>query len=106
MVFSPDGTSLAAVGRSGQLLVWRTSDWKVALEIPADSLRIRSLAYSPDGQKIAAAGEGRNVGIWDAHTGKELARLTCKPAKVMSLVFCGDDVLATGGSDNVIRIWH
>jgi WD40 repeat protein len=27
------------------------------------------------------------------------------PTKVLSLVFCGPKYLATGGSDNVIRLW-
>ena len=78
---------------------------KSSLEINADQQRVRNLAYSPDGAKLAAAGDGRTIGLWDAHTGELLHRLTAKPAKIMSLAFCGDELLATGGSDNVVRIW-
>ena len=92
-------------GRSGQIRVWSTSDWQVVLEIDADQQRLRNLAYSPDGAKLAAAGDGRRIGLWDARSGKLLHRLTAKPAKIMSLAFCGDDLLATGGSDNTVRIW-
>ncbi len=105
VAFSPDGQHLAAAGRSGQIFLWRTSDWHVELEIPADRMRIRSLAYSPDGKRLAAAGDGRSVGIWDAESGKPLNRLVCRQAKVLTVAFCGDEVLATGGSDNAIRIW-
>ena len=105
VVFSPTDGHVAVVGRNGQIRVWSTADWKVALEINADQQRVRNLAYSPDGAKLAAAGDGRTIGLWDAHTGELLHRLTAKPAKIMSLAFCGDELLATGGSDNVVRIW-
>ena len=96
---------MAVAGRSGQIRVWSTSDWQVVLEIDADQQRLRNLAYSPDGAKLAAAGTGGRIGLWDAHSGKLLHKLTAKPAKIMSLAFCGDELLATGGSDNTVRIW-
>jgi WD40 repeat protein len=68
--------------------------------------RLRTLAYLPDGQKLASAGEGRMISIWSTTTGERLQEINCRTAKVLSMAVCGPNRIATGGSDNAVRIWN
>ncbi len=107
VAFSADGTRLAAAGRSGKVRVWKIPGGDVDLEIPSTGVgRLRTLAWLPDGQMLVTAGENRIVAVWDAHTGAPLRRIQCPAGKLLSMVVCGDTLLATGGSDNVIRVWN
>jgi WD40 repeat protein len=67
--------------------------------------RIRALAFSADGDRIAAAGDGPFLRLWTVSDGAEIKYFVSRPGRVMALVFCSDDLIATGSSDNVIRIW-
>jgi len=96
---------LAVAGRNGEIRVWAVDTGAMVLEIAGSMERIRSLAFSPSGSQLVSGGEGRHVRVWDAASGEEVGTLSCPHAKILSLVFCGADLVATGGSDNVIRIW-
>lgn len=104
VAFSPDNALIVGGGRNGMLRVWDSSDGKVLGEFSAHSQRIRDLAFSPDGTLLATCGEDRKVVI-SRTNGEQVVELPRQAAKIMSLVFCGPDQLATGGSDNLIHIW-
>ncbi len=106
VAYSPDGRHLAAAGRNGQIQVWSVPGGDLELEIAAGIRRIRSLAYLPDGSKLVSAGEGRTVRLFDAKSGQEAYSFTCRAGKLMSMVVCGENLIATGGSDNVVRVWN
>ncbi|MEX2111822.1 MAG: hypothetical protein WD845_01470, partial [Pirellulales bacterium] len=86
--------------------VWRMPSATIALEIAGALGRIRTLAYLPQGDLLASAGEGRSITLWDAHTGEQRGELTPRSGKVLSMVVCGENLIATGGSDNLVRVWN
>ena len=64
-------------------------DWSTALEIAADALRIRTLAYSPNGKKLAAAGrrsQRRHLGRQDRQ-GTGAAHLQAGQSHVAGLLW-------------------
>jgi WD40 repeat protein len=96
---------LAAGGRTGLVRVWDRQDGKVLHEYPAHRQRIRDLAFSPDGKELVSCGDDRRVHVraLKSKQGRDLPPL---PAKVYAIAFWGPNQLATGGSDNVIRLWN
>lgn len=102
--FSPDGQRLAAGGRNGKMRIWNVVHAQSSEEYTAHQARIRALAFSPDGKQLASSGEDGRVHIWtfENQRGYDLPR---RPTKIFTLVFFGPNYLATGGSDNLIRLW-
>ena len=90
----------------GRFEVWSMPGGEMQLEISAGLGRIRSLAYLPAGDKLVSAGDGRTIKLWDATSGDEVKTFTCPSGKVLSMAVCGEHLLATGGSDNVVRVWN
>ena len=101
--FSPNNQLLACGGRDGTIRIWDLEGYQVVRSIPAHRMRIRALAYSPDGSLLASAGDDRKFFLWDLD-GKRAATLPTPPGRIFALAFLGPDQLASGGSDNVIRI--
>jgi WD40 repeat protein len=67
--------------------------------------RIHALAFSADGKRLAAAGDERVIRVLDTATAKTVVVLPAEPAKILSLCYCGPNLLAAGCTDNDIRIW-
>ncbi|HEY4759223.1 MAG TPA: WD40 repeat domain-containing protein, partial [Thermoguttaceae bacterium] len=104
LVFSPDAVQLAAAGRLGLIRIWNVAGGTNVLDIQGSSRRICALAYSPSGKQLAAAGHERTIRLFDPVSGKTLASLPPTATKIASLCFCGEKLLAAGGTDDVIRL--
>lgn len=103
LAFSPNNQKLAAAGRDGVVRIWDLGDFKPQADIPAHRMRIRAIAFTPDGSQFATAGDDRKLFLWNID-GSRAAALAAPPGRVFSLVFSGQDYLAMGGSDNLIRV--
>lgn len=105
VAFSPDNSRLAAVGRDGKLRIWQMSDGKLIRQVDAAKQRLRAVSWSPDGNSIATAGEGPEISVWEVATGSPAQIIYARPDQVMSLTFCGPGLLASGGTQNMVRVW-
>ena len=78
LIFSPDGTRMAAPCGSGLVKVW---DAATGSELYSRSqLTPRRLAFSQDGQLLAVVGgEGRSVRLWSLRRGQEADAVTAHP---------------------------
>ena len=103
LAFSPNNQQLAAAGRNGTIRVWDLAGFKQVRDIPAHRMRVRSLVYSPDSSQLASVGDDRKFFLWNAD-GTRAATLPSPAGKLFSLTFLGPDLLASGGSDNLIRV--
>jgi len=103
--FSPDGSLLAVAGRTGIIRVWNAETGKIVHELSGDGRRVNALAFNSDGTRLAVAGEGPNITLWNMSNGRRSLVLPERAGKTFSLEFCGENLLASGESDNVIRFW-
>jgi len=102
---SADGNFIAAAGRDGKVRVWNFETGKVVRDYPIHRRRVRGLQFSPDGATIATAAEDGSVCLTPVAGGAS-ERLPRVAAKAMSLTYLPGGMLATGCSDNAIRIWN
>ena len=102
---SPDGQHVAVGGRDGQLHLWSLPDNRHECDIAVHQRRVRSLTFSPDSRWLISAGEDRVIVVTQVADGSQVMRLSSGPAKVLDIAICGDHMLASAGSDNLIRLW-
>lgn len=103
LAFSPNNRQVAAAGRNGIIRVWDLDGFKPVREIPAHRMRVRSVVFSPDSSQLASVGDDRKFYLWNLD-GTRAATLPTPAGKLFSLAFLGNDYIASGGSDNLIRV--
>jgi WD40 repeat protein len=67
---------------------------------------VMALAFSPDGKHLATGSIDARVILWDVATGKPAQTLTNHWSWVNAVVFNKEGLLATGSSDNTVRLWR
>ena len=104
--FSPDGQFLAVGTTSGQIRIWRTSDWQPVQTLQGTSPSISSLCFSPDGRILTSGNSDQTVCLWDVETGRTSRTLIGHTAQVGPVCFSPDgQLLASGSDDQTIRLW-
>ena len=125
--FSPDGRRIVTAGQDGKAVVWQRAGESGPFEMLTEFARHRGPVYvarfSPDGRQVATGGYDGRVLLWnpDEVQPVDLARrldglpdppapfreLAGHTAPVRALAYSPQgEVLASGGQDNVIRIWE
>jgi dipeptidyl aminopeptidase/acylaminoacyl peptidase len=99
--FSPDGRFLATGANRGGIVVLDLAKNDVAVEIPAHTLAVRTVAFSPDGKTLASCGEDRKIRRWDVADWRELQAPPEQAKAVKWLAFAPDGkTFATVTLDN------
>lgn len=105
---SPDGALLAVGDKRGELHVWQVERDQWTPVEPEAPVRVAgwldSISFSPDGTALALGGTGnviRVVAADDLGTQWEMAA----PGPVTGTGFVSDNLLVTGSSDGMARIW-
>ncbi|MBA4150222.1 MAG: VCBS repeat-containing protein [Verrucomicrobia bacterium] len=69
VAFSPDGTLLAIGAGSGQLYIYRTSDWTQVFSLAGHTDDLYSISVSPDGTMLATGAYDRTARVWSLANG-------------------------------------
>ncbi|MCX4910463.1 WD40 repeat domain-containing protein [Streptomyces sp. NBC_00878] len=114
LAFSPEGTSLAAVGYGDPAV--RRWDFKTRTPLTpltTTSNGVSSVAFSRDGTTLAVGatngfGSAPTAQVWRLPAGKSIA--TTKPGtkqgRFSVALSLDGKILATGGSDGTLRLWN
>ena len=108
LAFSPDGSILAGVDTSNNIIFWDVEDGEELGRMTGHTSRIYELAFSPDGSLLATGSSDYTLRLWDMAEMSELATLqeTDVRSTVFSVAFSPDGAfVAAGQSDDKIRIW-
>jgi WD40 repeat protein len=106
VVFSPDGTLLAATDpRDCGLILWEVSTGRTIWT--GTACWGRDLRFSPDGALMAAGIGESDVALWETATGDQIRLLQGHTSYISSLAFSPDGrVLATVcPEENTLRLW-
>jgi len=102
LVFSPDGTHLAAAVPNDTVVVWNISSGREVLRLSP----MKAVAFSPDGKTLALAGPGNEGRLIRFPGGEELAVFKGHKKELSSVAFSpGGKLLATGSWDGTVRLW-
>ena len=109
LAFNNFGDALAASGYH-ELTIWNSHSGELIRRIGNIAERTFDLAFSPDGRWLAAAsgtpGRLGEVKLFNATNGELTRVLVTTADAALCLAFASDGKrLATGGADNIIRIW-
>ena len=109
-VFSPDGSTLAAVDEFGEIQILDSMTGKSkGLLIGHEDIRkkgIFALAFSPDGKMLASGSDDKTVILWDIEKKKQIITLKGHKGTITAVAFSENGkTLATGDEVKEIRIW-
>jgi WD40 repeat protein len=105
VAISPDGNTIASVGKDGLIKVWNASTEETIATCSGHLAE-----FSPDGSILAATGTGEeltSVVLWDPKTGKKIRTLKGGHCRgICALAFSADGKrLASGGRDGWVTVW-
>ncbi len=84
VVFSRDGSELAAGSASGKAFLWDMKHLSRPIVLSGDKGPINDLAFSPDGQILATANTDRSVILWDVKASDPLSLTLTKGCNSMN----------------------
>src|SRR5262249_49604594 len=104
LAWSPDGSTLAAVGNDGTVHVWETGAGRQLHVLRAHNTPVVAVAFGSDGTRVATWGQDGTIKLWDAGTGRLAVRVT-HAGGVRSGAWSPDDTrLASGHRDGTVTI--
>ncbi len=105
VAFSSDDRIVVAGGRSGVIQGWDIETGVQSLNASAHRRRIRSLIIN-DADRVITCGDDQKVVITDLRDPSRQRTLPRHAAKLYAVAALPGNLLATGGSDNLVHIWR
>jgi hypothetical protein len=110
VAFSPDGMTLASVGRN-DVKLWDISSGQLLLNVEGDYV-LNDVAFAPDGRRLAFTSadiygnQSGKVEVWGLETGRGVQVLRGHVNRVEKVVFSPDDrLLAALAQDCRVAVW-
>jgi WD40 repeat protein len=109
VAIAPGDKSFATGGEDGNVLLWEIPTGKQISSLPKAGA-VKRVMFSRNGYLFVAQNEssGGHISVWDIKSSKCVARFLAHPAALIRCFALSPDetLLATGGEDEVIRLWR
>jgi HEAT repeats/WD domain, G-beta repeat/WD40-like Beta Propeller Repeat len=108
VVWSPDGTEIAATNTVGSVQIWDTTSGRTISTFRGDFLKVLSLGWPSDHSLLVAVqGADRTIQAWNALTGKRILRTLPLQGIASAATWSPDgSQIAFDGGDNTVQIWN
>ncbi|MFF8268339.1 trypsin-like peptidase domain-containing protein [Streptomyces sp. NPDC016562] len=104
--FSPDGKTLASVGRDHTVRLWDVNPKLTGTALTGHTDLVSSVAFSPDGKTVATGSADNTARLWTVATGTSRPPLVGHSNQISSVAFSPDGAtLATASFDTTARLW-
>ena len=106
LAVSADGKWLATGEANNTIALWNLAEGKAGPVLSGHTGAVTALQFAPDGSKLYSASQDRSLRVWNTADGALAGRLDT-PTPLLSLALVNKATqLATGGEENLIRIWN
>jgi WD40 repeat protein/serine/threonine protein kinase len=107
LVFSPDGTTLAASGHGTSVNLWDTSTWAPRRILEGHTAWVSDADFSPDGKLLATSCQDGTIRLWDVPHGTTVWMIQAHERAVSALAFAPDGRrVASAGDDQTAKVWN
>lgn len=104
--YSLDGDMLAVGLQSGDIQLWRVSNWQLESTLSGHTNRVSRILFSPNHQQLISASYDLNIIIWDLASGEIVKKIPAHPQPIRDIAISKDGrILASCADDQVIRVW-
>ena len=106
LVFSPDGTTLAASGQRTSVNLWDTSNWVSRRALEGHSQAVNDADFSRDGKLLATSCADGTIWLWDVTHGTRVWTIPGHGRNANSVAFAPDGHrVASAGDDQLAKVW-
>lgn len=101
------GVFLASGSRDKTIKIWETATGQCIMTLIGHDNWIRGLQFHPDGQYLISVSDDKSMRVWDLKQGRAIKTINdCHSHFVSCIDYCqSTPYVATGGVDDVIKIW-
>jgi WD40 repeat protein len=97
---------VATAGAERTIRLWRADGPNLVRTYRGAASEITALDISNDGRYIASATAEGTINVWSNSSSRAVRNLKAHPARIPSIAFGPDRLLATSGEDGKIKLWN
>jgi platelet-activating factor acetylhydrolase IB subunit alpha len=102
---SAPGNFLASGSRDKTIKIWETSTGRCILTLIGHDNWVRGVDFHPSGKFLISVSDDKTIKVWDLKQGRAVKTIHDAHSHFVSCLDFNLSYLATGGVDDVIKIW-